>query len=100
MATHYVTTDKLDELRQDIAANVLPSHSKEDVEAIVDKYADSSAHDKPIDGLGDINEVFTPEGTIQDLMDRLEAKKDTPFGQAALKKIASMSPLAVAVVFE
>ena len=51
-----------------------------DVQAIIDKYSDNSAKDKPIDNLDQINEVFTPEGTIHDLINRLEAKKDTEFG--------------------
>jgi len=100
VATHYVTTDKLDDLRQDIAANVQQSHTRADVEAIIGRYSDNSAADRPIAGMEHINEIFTPEGTIQDLMDRLEKKKDTEFAQSALKKINAMSPLSLAVVFE
>ena len=64
VATHYVTTDKLDDLRKDIAENVKENHTETDVAQIVEKYSDSSAQSAPIDNLEEINEIFRPDGTI------------------------------------
>ena len=100
VATHYVTTDKLDDLRNEITQSIREHHTKEDVAEIVSKYSDSSAESEPIAHLEDINEVFTPDGTIHDLVSRLEARGDTDFGKSALKKLSLMSPLALGVVHE
>lgn len=45
------------------------------------KYSDSSATTEPIAHLDHINKVFTPDGTIHDLMDRLHAVSNSDFGQ-------------------
>ena len=60
VATHYVTTDKLDELREDITSSLsgTQQHSVQDVAAIVAKYADQSAEKQPIANLDDINSIF------------------------------------------
>lgn len=46
-----------------------------------------------------ITEIFKPEGTINDLMDRLE-KSDTEFARDTAAKLAKISPISIAVVFE
>jgi len=52
-------------------------HTLQDVEAVIGKYSDNSVKDRPIPGIELIDEIFTAEGTVQDLMDRLERRKDT-----------------------
>ena len=61
----------------------------QNVAKIVDKYSDNSAANTPITNLSEINEIFSPEGTVQDLMKRLESHKDTGFSKVTLKKIYS-----------
>ena len=71
VATHYVPSDKLDGLREDIIKNVSQQSSDKDIEAIVSAHSDLTAGDAPIANIDLINSLFTPEGSVQDMYKRL-----------------------------
>ena len=71
-----MTSDKLDDLRRDLAANILPTSSREDIEKIVEKYSDSNAKNREIENEADIYDIFSTNGTIHDLMARLDWRCD------------------------
>lgn len=54
IATHFVTSDKLDALRNDIVHNVTDSSSNEEITEIVDFYHDGNAGHGPIKDLDEI----------------------------------------------
>ena len=99
VATHFVSTDKLDDLRNDLATKVNQQTSNEEIIAIVNGHSDLNAGQKPIENLDQINDIFRPEGSVQDIYSSL-LKSETEFGQKTLKKLNFMSPLSCSIVFE
>lgn len=75
------------------------STSDSDIAAIVEKHSDKEAHDAGIENLDKINHLFAPEGTIHDLIARLN-EDSSDFSNSVKKTLEKMSPLALAVVHE
>lgn len=99
VATHYVTTDKLETLRQDLIHNVTASSSDDQILEIVNAHSDASAGQAPIENLDQINDIFRAEGSLHDVYNAL-LQSDTEFAKKTLKKLNFMSPLSCAIVFE
>ena len=68
-----------------------------EIEDIINKYAENDIGN--IENLEEINYIFSDQGTIVDLMNRLKSSK-TEFGKKTLIEMEKLSPLSLAVVFE
>lgn len=97
VATHYVPNTELDSLKQELVKYINKNSKDYNIEDIINRHAvkDSGV----IENLEEINTIFKDEGTIQDLMHRLE-RFDSNFSKKTLKRMQRMSPLSLAVVFE
>lgn len=97
VATHFVPEDRMEALRKDIINNISASSSNQDIEDIVNAHAEADSGE--IADLDHINSMFSAEGSIQDLVGRLEGS-ETEFAAKALKRLSSLSPLSLGVVHE
>lgn len=87
----------MEAFKNDIIHNVTKDSSDQDIEAIVNAHAEEDTGS--IANLEQITEAFSPDGTVQDIVKRLEAS-DTEFAGKTLKRLSGLSPLSLAVVFE
>lgn len=71
VATHFVTTDKLQNLREDLVSNVTQSSSDDQILEIVNAHSDASAGQAPIENLDQINQIFRADGSLHDLYNLL-----------------------------
>ena len=97
VATHFVPQEKMETLKNDIIHNVSENSSDKDIEEIVNAHAEEDTGSIP--DLDHINRAFTSDGTVQDIVSRLESS-DTDFARKTLKRLSGLSPLSLGVVFE
>jgi enoyl-CoA hydratase/carnithine racemase len=97
VATHYVSTDRLNELRDALIKDVTLDTTPADVSSIVDRF--SVPVSGPLPNLTDIEAIFGGVTSIEHIYHNLaEAKTDWAKGKlAAMQKL---SPLAQSIVFE
>lgn len=98
IATHFIESDKMQQLYSEIKSGVNASSSDAEIDEIVNSLSDQSAASEPIENLAEIKAIFQAD-SIQAIMDRLQAA-DSEFGAKTRKMMTYMSPLALSVVFE
>ena len=100
IATHYVPLERMDNLRKDIVevSKVKPEVSEEELRSIVSMHSDKKVQTGQIKDLDEIMQIFKDD-SIQAIYDRI-MNGSTPFCHKLQKRINSLSPLSMAVIFE
>ena len=68
---------------------VTPQFSNEEIENIVNSFADQTAADEPIENYNEIQSIFSDQGSIHDLMKRLEGES-TEFAEKTKKTLSKI----------
>lgn len=98
IATHFVSSSKIESLYKDLTTSVKPSSTFKDIAAIVSSHSDASAGTEPISNEEEINFIFKDDSILK-VYERIQSSK-TEFGEKLRKQVASLSPLSMAIVFE
>lgn len=93
VATHYVSQDKMEELE----AALLALDGSSGVEAVLEKFHESSTPDKITPMMDDISRHFSKE-SVQAILESLN-NDGSEWAQKQVKTMSRMSPMSLAVVF-
>lgn len=97
VATHFVSKDKINDLRDALVKNINNSTTKDDIVQIVDGFSEQIL--EPFSELNDMERCFSGATSIEHIHRKLE-EDQSEWAQKKYKSLEKLSPLSQKIIFE